>query len=374
MERISTRKTGEADLPLHYGKAPHWLFQRMAALCTNILDLMLCEFPPETILKRLSDPFWFQSLGCLLGFDWHSSGLTTTVCGALKQASTSIGEEGGLFIAGGKGGRSRKTLEEIISICEGIGLDPNPLIYASRMCAKVDNACVQDGFTIYHHILIFTKKGGWCVIQQGMNEELRKARRYHWFGEGLASFVEEPHRGVVCDVKAQTLNLVARESKDTRDISYEIATGNPIKTYYLVARVFEEKDRLILPDRHWIKLSDIDLAKLKSILFKIHSSSPSSYEDLVGLEGVGAKTLRALALVSDLVYGKPPSYKDVVTFSFAHGGKDRHPYPVDLETYERTIEVIEKAIKSAKIGYGEKIQALKRLSFAFVRNHSATVL
>lgn len=365
MKKMGVARTGQAELPLHYGKAPPWLFRRMVILCRNILDLMLCEFPCEIILDRLSDPYWFQSLGCILGFDWHSSGLTTTVCGALKQASASLGKDAGLFIAGGKGGASRKTPHEIASFCEKIGLDPKDLVYASRMSAKVDSACVQDGFTIYHHTFVFTASGKWCVIQQGMNEELKKARRYHWLGEGLSSFVEEPHKAVVCDATTQALNLVASESKDTREVSFEVATDHPAKAYHLIAKAYEQREQLVLPDRHWIKLTDIDLNKIKAILFRIQDSSPRSYEQLVGIEGVGGKTLRALALVSDLIYGKPPSYRDAVTFSLAHGGKDGHPYPVDLRTYDRTIDIIERAIKSAKIGHREKIEALRRLSLSF---------
>lgn len=365
MKKISAAKTGQAELPLHYGKAPAWLFRRMVILCRNILDLMLCEFACETVLERLSDPYWFQSLGCILGFDWHSSGLTTTVCGALKQASASLDKSAGLFIAGGKGGASRNTPHEIASLCEKIGLDPKDLVYASRISAKVDSACVQDGFAIYHHTFIFTASGKWCVIQQGMNEELKKARRYHWLGEGLSSFVDEPHRAVVCDTTTQALNLVASESRDTREISLEVATDHPGKAYHLIVKAYEKRGQLVLPDRHWIKLTDIDLNKIKGILFRIQDSSPKSYEQLVGVEGVGGKTLRALALVSDLIYGKPPSHRDVITFSLAHGGKDGHPYPVDLTTYDRTIDVIERAIKSAKIGHRERVEALKRLSLSF---------
>ncbi len=365
MEHLRTERTGHADLPLHGGKAPRWLFDRMAKLTRHILEVMLAELSQEEILARFADPHWFQALGCVLGFDWHSSGLTTTVCGALKEASSILGHETGLHVAGGKGRVSRKTPDEIKAVCDGIGLDAGGLVYASGISAKVDSSCVQDGFTIYHHTFIFTSKGKWCVIQQGMNPSLGMARRYHWLGERVESFVNEPHSAICCDVTCPTLNLVASQSREVRQISQNLCLESPEKAYGLMLKIASTEPNLIMPKRHEVRLGDINPARLKPILLKIYDHQPQSYEDLLGIKGVGAKTLRALALVSELVYGKAPSYKDPARFAFAHGGKDGHPYPVDRRTYDRTIEIVKRAIASAKIGERAKLGALRRLASTF---------
>jgi hypothetical protein len=350
-------KTGVAHLPLHYGKAPSWLFQRMKSLAKGITLFIIDVYGTEEMLFRLSDPFWFQAFGCALGFDWHSSGVTTTVCGALKEGIKGMEKELGFFIAGGKGRTSRKTPLEIEEICDRRAIDGGPLIYASRMSAKVDSAAVQDGYQIYHHTFFFTQSGQWAVVQQGMNEESRYARRYHWFGQGVKDFVCEPHWAVCCDQRKEGLNLVAVESEKTRrsiaDLSHE-------KPDFLIDEGKRAKE-LCLPKEHPVPMEEVRLEKLEKIFNQIYEHSPRNFEELLGIRGVGPKSLRALTLISELIYGISPSFKDPTRFSFAHGGKDGHPYPVDREVYDRTIEVLKGAIDKAKVGDREKMEAIKRL-------------
>jgi hypothetical protein len=350
-------RTGVAHLPLHYGKAPPWLFQRMKSLAKEITLFIIDAYGVEEMLVRLSDPFWFQSLGCVLGFDWHSSGVTTTVCGALKEGIKGMEKEIGLFIAGGKGRTSRKTPLEIEEICDQRSIDGTPLIYASRMSAKVDSAAVQDGYQIYHHAFFFTQTGQWAVVQQGMNETLRYARRYHWLSQGLKDFVCEPHWAVCCDWRGEGLNLVAFESQQTRKAIAELSHERP---EFLITEG-KKAIELSLPEEHFIPAEGIRLERLEKIFNQIYDRSPQNFEQLLGIQGVGAKSLRALSLISELIYGVTPSFKDPARFSFAHGGKDGHPYPVDRRTYDQTIEVLKSAIDKAKVGDREKIEAIRRL-------------
>jgi hypothetical protein len=330
----------------------------MSLLAREIVIALVSEFTPEEVLKRLSDPYWFQALGCILGFDWHSSGLTTTVTGALKEGIRGLEGEIGLFIAGGKGTTSRKTPEQIHLIGERYSIEADRLIYASRMSAKVDNSAVQDGYQLYHHTIFFTRNGRWAVVQQGMSASTRTARRYHWIGEGLESFVIEPHRAVCCDEKGMTLNMVASESEGARNISTAIARERPEK----VIREIKSTINMALAKRHGIDLSDINPERLYTIFLKTYEHQPQDFESLLGISGVGPKTIRALSLVSELIYGEPPSYRDPARFSFAHGGKDGTPYPVDRATYDRTIEVMRRAINSARLGNRERMDAIRRLS------------
>jgi len=350
-------RTGIAHLPLHYGKAPSWLFQRMKSLSREITLFILDVYGAEEMLLRLSDPFWFQAFGCVLGFDWHSSGVTTTVCGALKEGIRGIEKEIGLYIAGGKGGASRKTPQEITRICEQTSLDGPSLIYASRMSAKVDSACVQDGYQIYHHAFFFTKQGSWAVVQQGMNENTRYARRYHWLSQGVKDFVCEPHWAVCCDTKREGLNLVALESEKTRQAITALSHENP---EFLVSEG-KKVNELYLPGEHPVPGETIRLERLEKIFVQIHERSPENFERLLGIQGVGARSLRALSLISELIHGVKPSLKDPTRFSFAHGGKDGHPYPVDRKTYDKTVEVLRTALEKAKVGDREKIEAIRRL-------------
>jgi len=351
-------KTGTAYLPLHYGSAPRWLFDRMKKLAREISIIIISEFGSEDMLIKLSDPAWFQAFGCVLGFDWHSSGLTTTTCGALKEGIKGLERDLGLFIAGGKGATSRKTPEQIKAIGDKISLNPEPLVYASRLSAKVDNTALQDGYQLYHHTFFFVPSGKWAVVQQGMNTAERWARRYHWLSEKVSDFVCEPHSGVICDHKGKPLNLVAKESEETRDASAELAKENPEKLTKELKRI----QALELPSRHHILASDIRPENFRKIMLNVYEKEPENFEALLGTAGVGPKTLRALALISELIYGTEPSFKDPVRFSFAHGGKDGHPYPVDREQYDKSIEILKEATSRAKVERSEKLKALERLA------------
>lgn len=352
------QRTGTAELPLHNGKAPRWLFERMVKLAGGITEVIVSDFGPEEFLRRLSDPYWFQAFGCVLGFDWHSSGLTTTVCGALKEALLATGGQLCLYAAGGKGACSRRTPEEIERWSERVGMNPEGLVYSSRMSAKVDSAAVQDGYQIYHHSFIFTNDGKWAVVQQGMNPSNRLARRYHWLGESVNDFVCEPHNAVCCDFQGETLNMVAGESAGAREVSVAVSKEGTEKVHHELSRMQELK----LPRRHEILVSDINPDRLKSAFCSIYETQPQNYEELLGIKGVGPKTIRALALVSELIYGEAPSRKDPARYSFAHGGKDGYPYPVDRTVYDSSISYLADAVKHTKVGRSEKIEALKRLS------------
>lgn len=355
-------RTGIANLPLHYGKAPAWLFKRMRLLARQITLAIVTEYGPQEMLVRLSDPFWFQAFGCVLGFDWHSSGLTTTVCGALKEGLKGLQKETGLYMTGGKGRASRRTPDEIQQWGDMTGVDPAPLIYASRMSAKVDNTALQDGYQLYHHNLIFTRKGQWAVVQQGMNEGNRYARRYHWLGSHVSDFVCEPHSAICCDQKAKVLNLVDRESQECREASTTISREDPDK---VLKELEKARSKLTLPRTHPVSLDDIHPDRLRKILLSTYDRQPQSFETLLGIRGVGPKTIRSLSLMSELLYGVKASVRDPVRFSFAHGGKDGHPYPVDRKNYDLSIDFLRKAVDQSRVGRTEKLQALKRLRSLF---------
>lgn len=352
-------RTGIANLPLHYGRAPRWLFERMTRLAREIAAVLVSEYGPEALLRRLSDPFWFQSFGCVLGFDWHSSGVTTTVCGALKAGLAGLENELGVFLAGGKGAASRRTPREIEVYGDRFGVNADRLIYTSRLVAKVDNNALQDGFQIYHHQFIFTAAGEWAVVQQGMDVESRMARRYHWLGPEVRDLVEEPHAAICCDRRGEVLNLTARESRAARQVVAEIASQKP-EVVLRDLRTLQAE--LTLPQRHQILLSDIHPDRLEKIFVRTYERQPADFEGLLALEGVGPKTIRALSLVSELIYGVEPSFRDPARYAFAHGGKDGHPFPVDRATYDESIELLGKAIRKAKLGRREELEALKRLS------------
>jgi hypothetical protein len=351
-------RTGFAHLPLHGGKAPRYLFERMVPLSREIVIFLVSEFGREEVLRRLSDPYWFQAFGCVLGFDWHSSGLTTTVCGALKEGLRGLEKDLGIFVAGGKGATSRKTPDEITSACDRIGRDPQPLVYASRISAKVDNSAVQDGYQLYHHSFVFTAEGQWCIVQQGMSDETSMARRYHWLSDNVSSYVSEPHAAICCDATAPTLNLVAAESAEVRSNSAALAAEKPEVTLQALTHL----PLLELPRRHEVSTGDINPKYLQKILLRTYETAPADFEALLSIAGVGAKTLRALALTSELIYGTRASQKDPARYSFAHGGKDGTPYPVDRTTYDKTIEVMHHALNGAKIDRSEKVRAFRRLA------------
>ncbi|MDD5452827.1 MAG: DUF763 domain-containing protein [Candidatus Bipolaricaulis sp.] len=358
--------TGTVDLPLHGGHAPRWLFARMVLLSREIVLALADEFGTEGVLARLSDPRWFQALGSLLGFDWHSSGLTTTTCGAVKEALRAVGDEIGLYGAGGKGAASRRTPLEIAEAAPRLAVEPGPLIYASRMVAKVDSAALQDGFQIYHHALFFDRAGRWCVVQQGMNEKTGLARRYHWNSEAVADFVCEPHAGIVGPRSDLVLNLVARESDGVRRAIPELAHEPPERLVSELSRL----QALTLPRRHALLVSDLDPQRLRTVFLSSYASEATDFAGLLGARGVGAKGLRALALLAELLYGTPVSFRDPARFAYAHGGKDGIPYPVDRGTYDRTIEILRRAVRRAQLGDREELATLRRLAsveLAFTR-------
>jgi hypothetical protein len=357
-------RTGFAQLPLHNGRAPRYLFERMVPLAREIIIFVVSEFGRTEALRRLSDPYWFQAFGCVLGFDWHSSGLTTTVCGALKLGLRGTEREIGIYAAGGKGAASRKTPSEIASSCDSLGRDSRPLVYASRISAKVDSAAVQDGYQLYHHAFFFTADGEWCVVQQGMNDETAMARRYHWLSLGVQSYVNEPHAAICAEaIEANgateaTLNLVSADSSDVRSASAHMACAKP----EAILKAMERLPCLDMPRRHGVSTSDINPKYLQKILLRTYEQAPADFEALLAIEGVGAKTLRALALTSELIYGVSASRQDPARYSFAHGGKDGTPYPVDCQTYDKTIEVMHRALNRANIGRSEKVRAFRRLA------------
>jgi hypothetical protein len=329
----------------------------MVRLSREITAHIVAEYGSEEVLRRLSDPYWFQAFGCVLGFDWHSSGVTTTVTGALKEGLRGTEHELGIYAGGGKGAVSRRTPGEIVTYCDRLSIDAQPLVYASRMSAKVDSAAVQDGYQLYHHAFFFTPSGGWCVVQQGMSDATGMARRYHWLASQLRSFVNEPHAAICAEAEAQTLNLVAEESAGTRVSSAELAREKP----GVVLAALRDLPLLSMPRRHAVMIGDVNASHLDKILLKTYERAPEDFETLLGMEGVGAKTLRALALASEVIYGTAASTRDPARFSFAVGGKDGFPYPVDLETYDKTVEVLRAAVNKANIDRSERVKALKRL-------------
>jgi hypothetical protein len=354
------RRTGIATLPLHGGRAPAWLFQRMTRLARAVTEAIVVEHGPSAFLERLSDPFWFQAFGCVLGFDWHSSGVTTTVCGALKLGLKGAESDTAIYVAGGKGAASRRTPDELRAVAERLGLDGAALVHASRMAAKVDSAAVQDGFQVYHHSFFLTANGAWSVVQQGMRESTRSARRYHWLGERVSDFVCEPHAAICSDERGgRVLNLVAAESDGARAAATQLAREDPAR----VQRELDDILRLELPVRHHLDVRrDVSPRNLRSVLLTTYEAQPQSFEGLLALKGVGARALRALALIAELAHGQPASYRDPARFAFAHGGKDGFPYPVDRETYDRSIEWLRDALRRGRLGHSDRLRALERLA------------
>ena len=360
------KKTGTANLPLHGGKAPPWLFQRMIKLAGGISAVIIDEYSQQELLNRLADPYWFQAFGCVLGFDWHSSGLTTTVTGALKEGIDS--QELGIAVCGGKGRASRKAQTEIKEQGEAFSLSSrsiDALKYSSRMSAKVDSAAVQDGYNLYHHAFFFDEKGKWSVVQQGMNPGNRYARRYHWTSVNLESFVSEPHNAVCCDKRTkEALNMTAKDSRGAQGISLDLINDSPdkLRKYFTKQSTlsdFSGFKSLNMPRTHFIiNMNQRNLETLK----KAHDFQPQNYEELLSIRNIGPKSVRALALVSEIIYGKTPSWHDPVKYSFSHGGKDGIPYPVDRDIYDKSIEMLQTGIQQAKLGNKDKLNALKRLN------------
>lgn len=349
-------RTGYADAPLHGGRAPAWLFERMARLAREMSVAIVAEEGPTGLLRRVADPFWFQAFGSVLGFDWHSSGITTTTCGALKEGLRELEPEMGIYVCGGKGKTSRRTPHEIENACETTGQDAPALVRASKLSAKVDSAALQDGFELYHHTFLFTTTGEWSVVQQGMRDASGMARRYHW--HTAPRFDADPWTGVAGTRQPEVLNLVATESEGNRKVSTLLAQEDPEK----ITAEIERMRTLEMPRHHAVRVADLRPDSLKRVLLKSYEAQPQNFTELLGVPGVGAKGLRALAMVAELTYGEPTSVTDPASYSWAHGGKDGTPFPVDRLTYDRTIESLHKALTEAKAGRTDKVTAFKRLA------------
>jgi len=348
------KRSGSADLPLHYGYVPRWLAERMAKLGLAVTEVIVMDYGKDEVLRRLSDPFWFQSLGAVMGMDWHSSGITTSVMGALKRAVNPHSRELGIYICGGKGNHSRETPNELLRISETTGLNGTHLVKCSKLSAKVDNTAIQDGFQLYTHNFILSDEGKWTVVQQGMSASNKTARRYHWRSENLTSFVDDPHTSIYGKNTGYILNMADKTAQPSRNGVMEIARENP-------ETMLKEISKLTMPAHHDVKAKDVDLKRLGAVLWLAQEKKPSDFEELLLLEGLGPRTLQSLALVSEVIHGTPSRFKDPARFSFAHGGKDGHPFPVPLKVYDETLGVLHTAIHKAKLGNSEKSEAIKRL-------------
>jgi len=349
------KRSGTADLPLHGGYVPIWLAERMAKLGLAIVQNILLDYGKDDLLRRLSDPFWFQSMGAVMGMDWHSSGITTSVMGALKRAVNPHSKELGIYICGGKGKYSRQTPDELLRISDKTGLDGNYLVRCSKLSAKVDNTAIQDGFQLYTHNFILSDTGKWTVIQQGMSDVSSTARRYHWHSDSLTSFVDDPHTSIYGKNTGLILNMADKQADSSRKGIMQIAGEKP--EYML-----KEISKLVLPSHHDVKAKDVDLKRLGAVLWLAHEKNPSDFEDLLLLQGLGPRTLQSLVLVSEVIHGTPSRFKDPARFSFAHGGKDGHPFPVPTKVYDETIATLQNAVYKAKLGQTETTEAIKRLT------------
>lgn len=378
------RRSGIADLPLHTGTVPRWLADRMRDLGRLVAESIVENFGKREFLVRLSDPLWFQSFGAVLGMDWHSSGITTSVLYALKRGLNPIAHDLGIFVCGGRGKYSRETPAELFEVADRTGLDGNLLSHASRLCAKVDNTAVQDGFQLYQHNFIVTDEGDWAVVQQGMNVTDRTARRYHWCSSNLRSFVETPHTAVVGENRGEILNLTAGEAASTRNSILSLSKEEPgriLREVNLIQNpghsivvskqmdLFpgEEKFEVTvgrdchMPAHHDVRKEDVDLKRLGGVLATVYESGPENFESLLLTPGLGPRTLQSLTLVSEIINGTPSRFTDPARFSFAHGGKDGHPFPVPCRVYDESIRVLGEAIERAKLGDKDKMECLNRL-------------
>ena len=348
------KRSGSADLPLHYGYVPKWLADRMAKLGLAITEAIILEYGKEEVLRRLSDPFWFQSLGAVMGMDWHSSGITTSVMGALKRAINPHANELGIYICGGKGKFSKETPAELIKIGNRTGLNANELVRCSKLSAKVDNTAIQDGFQLYTHNFIVSDTGQWTVVQQGMRPDSKTARRYHWHSDNIKSFVEEPHTGICGINQGMILNLTDETANITRESILKVTQDKP-------ELIMKEFQQLLMPSHHDVQASDVNLKRLGSILWLAFEQHPNNFEELLLLNGVGPRTIQSLTLVSEVIHGTPSRFKDPARFSFAHGGKDGHPFPVPVKVYDETIQTLQTAVHKAKLGANDKAEAIKKL-------------
>lgn len=348
------KRSGVADLPLHGGRVPRWLAERMTTLGTAICESVLVHYGHSALLARLSDPFWFQALGTVMGMDWHSSGITTSVLGALKRGLTPRAHELGIYICGGRGRHSRNTPSELRAIAERTALDGEMLVRSSRLIARVDNNAIADGFQIYLHGFILTAAGEWAVVQQGMNERTRLARRYHWHSAAVRDFTSEPHTAIVGEPVGPIQNLVDRRARPAQDALLAIARDDP-------ARTLAEARTLVMPPHHDVRSKDVDLKRLGAVLALAHERPLRDFASFLLLEQLGPRTLQTLALVAEVVHGTPTRFSDPARFSFALGGKDRHPFPVPLKTYDETLAVLRRSLDAARVGNTEKADGMRRL-------------
>jgi hypothetical protein len=370
------QRAGSADLPLHGGQVPKWLADRMTRLGAVMSEAIVHHYGRDELLRRFSHPFWFQSFGAVMGMDWHSSGITTSVIGALKRGLAPLSNELGIHVCGGRGKHSRQTPQELVAIGERVGFDGSALANASRLVAKVDSAAVQDGFDLYLHGFIVTNDGQWVVVQQGMNGDRKQARRYHWLSEGLKSFVEEPHSAIDGIGQGEIINLTDRRAEASRrsqlgvlqslgpdGIAHELsALASRAETHDTHTVPMQlSLPHLVMPAHHDVRPSDVLAPRLYANLAAALDRAPIDFAELLLVPGVGARTVHALAMVAEVVHGAPYRFTDPARFSFAHGGKDRYPFPVPLRVYDRTIQVLKSAVQCAKLGREEELAALKRL-------------
>ena len=348
------KRSGHADLPLHGGRVPQWLAQRMAALGGAISETIILDYGSGELLARLADPFWFQAFGCVVGMDWHSSGITTSVIGALKRALRPKAAELGIFICGGRGRHSRQTPDELVSVGEQTGLNSDQLIRASRLSARVDNNAVGDGFQLYLHSFIVARDGQWVVIQQGMNDQTGMARRYHWHSAALKSFVEAPHSGIAGQPQGQIMNLVDRQATPAQRAILDILQQKPEKNLH-------EIRTLVMDRKHEVSRHCVDLKRLGAVLLTAHERHLSDFASALLLQNLGPRTLQSLALVAEVIHGTPTRFSDPARFAFAHGGKDRHPFPVPTKVYDRTVEVLQTSLEKSRLGDNDRREGLRRL-------------
>lgn len=368
-------RAGSADLPLHGGRVPAWLGERMTRLGTIITEAIVLHYGRDEFLRRLAHPFWFQSFGAVMGMDWHSSGITTSVLGALKRGLSPRAHELGIYVCGGRGAQSRKTPSELIAIAERTGFDGHHLASTSRLVAKVDSAAVQDGFDLYLHGFITTQDGNWVVVQQGMNGERGQARRYHWLSEGLKSFLDSPHAAIEGRDQGIIMNLADARARPSRDAQLELLEDigpdgiirelNQIypsaKAEQIVVQPQMDLPHLVMPMRHEVQEVDVNMRRLHGNLAAAAERGPKDFQELLLVPGVGPRTVSALAMVAEVVHGAPSRFSDPARFSLAHGGKDRHPYPVPIKVYDETIRVMKSAVQKGRLGHHEELLALHRL-------------
>jgi len=348
------KRSGSADLPLHGGHVPAWLAERMTLLGAAISESVILRYGAPELLSRLSDPFWFQALGAVMGMDWHSSGITTSVLGALKRGLNPRAEELGIYVCGGRGRHSRNTPSELRVVADRRSLDGDLLVRASRLTAKVDNNAVADGFQIYLHGFIVSAAGDWAVVQQGMNEASGLARRYHWHSASVRDFTSEPHTAIVGEPSGEIMNLVDNQAKPAQNAMLAIVRDHPDAT-------LQEARRLVMPRHHDVRAENVDLKRLGAILAAAYEREFRDFASLLLMENLGPRTLQSLALIAEVVHGAPSRFSDPARFSFAHGGKDGHPFPVPLRTYDESIAVLRRSLDAAKLGGAEKSGALERL-------------